>query len=274
MKARAFNAVEAALGRIGTTFVLSRGEQNFAEDVLRLPSSRLRLNPNPVDTARFKPASAEEKSALRARLGLPAGALLLGSVGRLAFQKDPFTLYRAFALASAEVPHLWLYHLGEGELDAPCAQLARDLGIASRLVREPYRSEPLAFYQALDGMILTSRYEGLSLAVLESLACDLPVILTESPGNTDFLEAGLSHLWSGAKEHPESIAAAIGQWATDRAKGRPSNHRAIAESRFSQEACFGRILSEYERALGRKPESSASQIQPLGKVAQPARAHS
>lgn len=266
IKARVFNAVETVLGRIGATFVLSRGEQTFAEEVLHIPPSRLHLNPNPVDTARFKPASPDEKSALRARLGLPRDALLLGTVGRLAFQKDPLTLYRAFALASAEAPNLWLHHLGEGELDADCAQLARDLGIAARIIREPYRSEPLGFYQALDAMILTSRYEGLSLAVLEALACDLPVLLTEAPGNTDFLSAGLSHIWSGAKEHPESIAAAIGQWASDRAKPRRSNHRAIAQSRFSDEACFGRILSEYEHALGAKAAPAPQAEEPLPKA--------
>ena len=57
------------------------------------------------------------------------------------------------------------------------------LGIKDRIIRRTYLSEPLSFYRAIDGLILTSRYEGLSFAVLEALACDLPVILTEAPGN-------------------------------------------------------------------------------------------
>lgn len=246
LKARVFNAIESVLGHIGTSIVLSQGEQSFAGDVLHLPRKRLRLIPNPVDLTRFTPASEEERARLRAELGVPEGARLLGSVGRLASQKDPITLYRAFALAVKKVPDLWLYHLGEGELTAECAALAKELGIADRIIRRTYLSEPVSFYQAIDGMILTSRYEGLSFAVLEALACDLPIVLTEVPGNLDFVNMGLSHVCSAPKENPEAIAVAIETWTADVNRGREKNHREIARSRFSQEACFGAIVKEYQ----------------------------
>lgn len=251
MKSRVFNAVEAVLGRIGTTINLSEGERAFARDSLKLPQARLRLIANPVDCVRFRPADAQKRQEIRAALRVPADAILLGSVGRLAFQKDPLTLYRAFAKACQKRPELWLYHLGEGELSEECAALADQLGIRSRILRQTYLSEPLSFYQALDGMILTSRYEGLSFAVLEALACDLPVILSQVPGNNDFTEMGLSHCWSAGKEDVDGFADVIGQWAQDCGQGRVSNHREIAESRFSQEACFGAIVREYEQKVGR-----------------------
>lgn len=250
MKSRVFNAVETVLGRIGTTINLSEGERAFARDSLKIPQALLRLIANPVDCVRFRPADAAKRMEFRAKLGVPADAVLLGSVGRLAFQKDPLTLYRAFAKACQKRPELWLYHLGDGELSAECATLADQLGIRSRIVRQTYLSEPLSFYQALDGMILTSRYEGLSFAVLEALACDLPVILSRVPGNNDFTEMGLSHCWSAGKEDVAGFAEVIGQWAQDCALGRVSNHRQIAESRFSQEACFGAIVREYEQKVG------------------------
>lgn len=249
MKSRVFNAVEAVLGRIGTTINLSEGERAFARDSLKIPPARLRLIANPVDCVRFRPADAVKRQEIRAALGVPAAAILLGSVGRLAFQKDPITLYHAFAKACQKRPELWLYHLGEGELSAECAALADQLGIRPRIVRQTYLSEPLSFYQALDGMILTSRYEGLSFAVLEALACDLPVILSRVPGNNDFTEMGLSHCWSAGKEDADGFAKVIGQWAQDCALGRGSNHRQIAETRFSQEACFGAIVREYEQKV-------------------------
>jgi hypothetical protein len=97
------------------------------------------------------------------------------------------------------------------------------------------------------GMILTSRYEGLSFAALEALACNLPVILSRVPGNNDFTEMGLSHCWSAAKEDVDGFADVIGQWARDCGLGRLSNHRQIAEGKFSQDACFGALEREYER---------------------------
>lgn len=249
MKPLLFNFIEAVLGRAGTTINLSAGERAFASGTLKIPERRLRLIPNPVDCARFRPADAQTRQSLRAELGVPEDALLLGSVGRLAFQKDPLTLYRAFAQACHNRPELRLYHLGDGELTAECATLADQLGIASRIIRKTYLSEPLSFYQALDGMILTSRYEGLSFAVLEALACDLPVILSQVPGNNDFTEMGLSHCWSAPKEDVNGFADAIGNWAGDHETARASNHRQIAESQFSQEACFGALVREYEQQL-------------------------
>jgi len=124
-------------------------------------------------------------------------------------------------------------------------QVAQEAGIKHLIIRRDYLSDPLPFYQAIDASILTSRYEGLSFAVLESLACDLPVILSEAPGNLDFLGMGLSHCWSAPPENPEGMGRAIVQWARDHALRRDSNHRVIAESRFSPETCFGAIVAEY-----------------------------
>lgn len=249
--ARVFTGVECLLGRVGTTINLSGCEMAYAEHALRLARPRLRLIPNPVDTRHFVPAAPEAKARLRKELGVPDDALLLGSVGRLSFQKDPVTLYRSLAAALPQAGNLWLYHLGTGELAAECERVAAELGITDRIIRRDYLSEPLPFYQAIDGAILTSRYEGLSFAVLEALACDLPVILSEAPGNLDFLQLGLSHCWSAPKENPAQMAQAIGIWAADHPSRRPSNHRVTAESRFGQETCFGAVVAEYLSQLGR-----------------------
>ncbi len=58
-------------------------------------------------------------------------------------------------------------------------------------------SAPLDFYRAVDGFILTSRYEGFSLAVLEAVSANLPMILSEAPGNIDLLSQPLSHFVEG-----------------------------------------------------------------------------
>ncbi|OYW31556.1 MAG: hypothetical protein B7Z47_00705, partial [Chthoniobacter sp. 12-60-6] len=74
----------------------------------------------------------------------------------------------------------------------------------------------------------------------------LPVILSRVPGNNDFTEMGLSHCWSAGKEDVDGFAGVIEEWAADCGKGRTSNHRQIAESQFSQDACFGAVVREYE----------------------------
>lgn len=243
LKTQIFSGIERMLGRVGTTFNLSGCELDHAQHALGVPREQLRLIPNPVDTQRFAPSWPDDRQRLRRELGLPDDALLLGSVGRLAFQKDPITLYRSLAVALRQVKNLWLYHLGTGELAEECGRLAVELGVKNRIIRADYLSDPLPFYQVIDAAVLTSRYEGLSFAVLEALACDLPVILSEAPGNLDFLKMGLSHCWHAPVENPELMGRAIVQWATD--QPRPSNHRHLAQNCFSQETCFGKVVAEY-----------------------------
>ena len=112
-----------------------------------------------------------------------------------------------------------------------------------------YLRDPVNFYQAVDGFILSSRYEGLSLAVLEALSADLPLILSDAPGNRDFAALGLSHFWSARPESPEAFSAAIMAWSGEMRRARPSNHRKIALVSFSSRAQFGAIEAEYRRAL-------------------------
>ena len=259
-KATLFTGIERLLGRVGTSITLSEGELAYAQNLLHVPREKLRLIPNPVDTHRFTAASKETKSQRKLELGVPPDALLLGSVGRLAYQKDPLTLYRSFAEASRQTANLWLYHLGTGELTEECAALAIELGIQDRIIRKPYLSETLPFFEAIDAMILTSRYEGLSFAVLEALACDLPVILSEAPGNVDFLHMDLSHAWSGPVENHLGMGAAITRWALDHATQRPCNHRALAQSRFSQESCFGAVVKAYESQTTPRSASKTSAV--------------
>ncbi len=90
--------------------------------------------------------------------------------------------------------------------NGPCAGdlpalfgLAERLGIQDRLRRIQAMSDPRPFYHALEGFVLTSRYEGLPISALEALACDLPLILSQAPGNGLFAELGLSRLGGGCR---------------------------------------------------------------------------
>ncbi|HEY8233257.1 MAG TPA: glycosyltransferase family 4 protein, partial [Vicinamibacteria bacterium] len=78
-----------------------------------VPGERIRLLPHGVDTTRFRPADAEERASLRARLGLPAGILAVYS-GRLLRGKGLETLVDA--LAEPAVPaELTAILVGSGE---------------------------------------------------------------------------------------------------------------------------------------------------------------
>lgn len=249
-KAAIFSGLERIFGRVGHTINVSEDEARFAREQLHIKSDRQHMIRNPVDTEVFRPSSRQERLAWRSKYGIPPDAVVVGTLGRLSYQKDPLTLYKAFAIVLQRFPNAYLAHAGTGELQDECKSFAQNANFISKLIRIEYQSEPSDFYKGLDTFVLSSRYEGLSLAVLYALASGLPLALTDVAGNRDFLRFGLSHLWTAPAESPAALAQAIGECVDSLGNGVPCNHRQIAVERFSEETCFGQILDLYKQ-LGR-----------------------
>lgn len=247
-KARIFHNLERLFGRVGTTITMSRCESDFAAKVIRVPASQQLLNENGVDFSVFQPATPAVQREVRKRFGLPLDAKIIGSVGRFSPQKDPLTMYAAFAEAIRQYPDVHLAHVGQGELQTQMDELIATQGIRDQCHRLPYMNDTSDFYRALDGFLLTSRYEGMSYAVLEALATNLPLALTLAPGNESFTEHGFSHIEWSQPANVESIANAIRNWRARLNRPETPNHRAIAQTRFSLEAAFLPLKAAYLRA--------------------------
>lgn len=251
VKTLLFNSIERFLGPRGISIHLSPEESEFAEATLYLrPDGHVSI-PNAVDFAVFREvASVEERAAIRQSLGLPEEATVIGSIGRLSYQKNPELLYRAFvrfAEQRDQTEPLYLLHVGNGSATEmrEMHQLSVELGIVDQVVRPAYRSDPEIFYRAMDAFCLSSRYEGLPFTGLEALAANLPLILTDAPGLQSFGDSGygLSHVFYG-KADEQSLATAMDAWF--RRRTLPVNHRQSAQKHFSIPEVYGKILKLYE----------------------------
>lgn len=250
IKARFFHGIERLLKRTGTTITCSSDEAAFARDYIGVAPGDQRTIPNGVDCARFRPGTPEEVPALRKQLGIPEKALLLGTVGRFSAQKDPVTTYAALARAMRELPNLFFVHLGKGELEPEVDALLGQSGLGHRCLRIPYLADTAPFYRMLDGFVLGSLYEGMSYALLEALACGLPLILTRAPGNQDFANLGLDRVFWAATQDPASLSEAVLAWASrPDVRAANCNHRAVAAELFSLKTGYARLLAEYRGAL-------------------------
>jgi glycosyltransferase involved in cell wall biosynthesis len=255
-----YDAVERLLGRWSTTVTCSYDEQRYALHRLRVPPARVPAICNGVDTSRFTPGSPARRRELRAAFRLPPDAIVLGAMCRSSAQKDPLTLYLAFAAAARRDPRIVLFHVGQGELDPLLDAVVERHALEDRVIRLPFLATPADFYHAIDGFALASRYEGFSLALLEALAADLPIILSDAPGNGDLSHRPLSHLWIRHVGDQDGFADAILEWAAERASPRrsPCNHREIAETFYEQNRSLAKVLSLYRRLRPASPASAAS----------------
>jgi len=240
-----FNRIETVFSHIGTTINISEDEQEFALHQLRIDPKRSVLIYNTVNTRTFLPATADEKIAARRELGLPEKEFIIGSMGRLSFQKDPQTIYRAFRLLDQSQSPCHLFHVGKGEEKESLDQLVQELDLHSTITRLPYLGQPAKFYQSIDALFLPSRYEGCPSVALEALSCNLPLILSDAPGTHFLTKLHLSHCWSAPISDAPGFARAISTWLSDIPQNRPSNHRDVALTFFSSDRIYGQILELY-----------------------------
>jgi len=200
---------------------------------LLFPARPVRLIENGVDLQRFSPMS---RQIARENLGL--SGKIIGSAGRLELVKGHDVLLRAFA-RMASVANLVI--AGNGSQRGALEALARELGIADR-VRFLGHTDSLAeIYPGFDVFCLSSRHEGLPLAVLEAQACGVPVVASAVGG----VAAALSPQCSKTvpPEDPLALARALDQVLQN---ADPVDPRAFVAAHFDWAKC----LSLYSQMIG------------------------
>jgi glycosyltransferase involved in cell wall biosynthesis len=152
-------------------------------------SACLHVVPNGIDVVRFAPDPVRRR-AIREELGIPADVWVVGTVGRLAPEKDQALLIDAMAPLLGARRRLVI--VGDGADGA--ALRARIAGIPGReyvhMLGE--RKDVESILASLDAFALTSRTEGLPLVLLEAMATGLPVLSTAVGGIPDLLEDGVT----------------------------------------------------------------------------------
>lgn len=166
-------------------------------DVLRtlgLPDSAVRTLHNGVDLDEFRPLPAADRRAVRLRLGadVPPDAPLSVCVARLVKAKNQALLIQAAAELRADVPDARHVLVGAGPDEARLRALAGELGVADRVIFLGRRDDVPALLAAADVAVLPSLREGFSNAVLEALACGVPVLASDVGGNAEVLDPGVN----------------------------------------------------------------------------------
>lgn len=134
---------------------------------------------NGVDLGRF---GAGHRERGRAALGVGAGHLVIGTVGRLVPVKDQGVFLQALARLAAESPDVQGVVVGDGPLRGDLEVLASSLGLAGRLRWLGSRADVPDLMAGFDVFVLSSESEGLSNTILEAMACARPVVATRVGG--------------------------------------------------------------------------------------------
>lgn len=134
--------------------------------------------PNAIDYDKYK-FSREKREHVRNSLGVDEGTKVIGCVARFSDQKNQSFLVDVFAKACAEKDNLLLYLKGFGEDEAKLRAQSERLGLQDRVLFNKGDFEAHELYSAFDLYAMPSKYEGLSVAILEAQACGCPSIVSD-----------------------------------------------------------------------------------------------
>jgi glycosyltransferase involved in cell wall biosynthesis len=142
--------------------------------------------PNGID---IEPKSSPVAGALvRAQLGISAEATVIGSVARLYPQKGHACLLSAFAKVLLEYPEVVLLVVGDGPLRGELEAQASSLNIDGRVRFLGERGDLADVMDALDLYVQASLWEGMSIALMQAMLCEIPVVATSVDGTVEVID--------------------------------------------------------------------------------------
>ncbi len=176
-----------------------------------------------------------------------SAGLHLVAAGRLTREKGFDVLLEAMQLVSQHVPAARLTILGEGPLGTELRQQRDALGLSEVVTFAGFQPNPYPYFKHAHALVLSSRYEGLPVVVLEALALGTRVIAVDCPGGV----REIVHAYSRARLVPNLDAhllaqAIVGACEPDDGKGAASeagDEELLAQFRVE------RVVDEYESVL-------------------------
>ena len=200
---------------------------------------------NGIDFPTDRKLGTDNRTSIREAFGLDPGGVVIATIGRLSSEKGLDTLISAFAQVRAQSGHkAQLVIAGDGPLLGDLETQARRSGEGDSIVFPGFVNDIPALLAVTDILVISSRSEGLPIALLEAmaagccvLATDLPGILEAvrpeaearivEPGNSDELHRGLVELISD-----QELRKRLGD---------------AARSRFQERFTARRMVESYER---------------------------
>jgi glycosyltransferase involved in cell wall biosynthesis len=206
------------------------------------PARRVDVLYNGIDPG-TRPTSGERR-AVRAALGIPNDAFVVGTAGRLDPVKNLTIFLDAHAVLAAKHPNVHAVIVGDGPERGLLEDKVANLGTSKSVVFTGYRKDVRALMAAFDVYLNCSLYEGVSLTILEAMAAAVPVVATPVGGNPEVVvdqETGL--LVHG---RARSLADAISSLMHDPRRRRDMGD--AARWRVIRHFSIARMVNDYARA--------------------------
>ncbi len=186
----------------------------------------------------------------RAALGLSEDDLVLINVGRLEPQKCQMDILRAAeALRNRGVDHVHFLILGEGSLRPELEAYIKEHDLASSVTLIGYVENVYDYFDISSAFLLTSAYEGASVALLEAFGNRLPAISTDIPSTREMLDGGAGMLLYPYNEVDALVNLLLDMRGQKLDVGQLADQSAFYAAKLTPERYVDQLLAVY-RGLG------------------------
>jgi glycosyltransferase involved in cell wall biosynthesis len=244
----------AAYRRADCFLVNSHEMARGLEARLQLDHRRVRVIHNPIDADHVRRLAREPLPSEQARPFIVA-------VGRLEHQKGHDLLLRAYAKSGA-ARDTDLIVLGRGTREADLRRLAAELGVGEQVKFLGFSANPWAWVARARLFVLPSRWEGFPTALVETLACGAPALVTSCEfGPAEIVEHGRSGWVVRPEDHlalGEAMARLLAAPGLTSAMAAAGPARAALYDADSMIGAYGALF--HEQALARR---AARRLEPV-----------
>lgn len=213
---------------------------------------------NGIDLDRFDPDAVQPLDL--ARYGVLPGDTVFAVIGSLTEQKDHETFLKAAALHARRDPRARFLIVGEGPLDTQIARRAGALGLLNGpVVLTGAIFEMPELLAAIDGLVISSGWEGLPMVLLEAMAMRRPIVSTAVGGIPDVLCDGVNGRLVHAAD-PEALADGMARLCADPVQaGRMGGvARETVAARFGADVMRAKLCDLYDATLAGTQLSSTT----------------
>ncbi len=143
---------------------------------------------NAIDLSRFR-FDWEKRKAMRERQGIGDDAFVVGHVGRFTYQKNHEFLIQVFQEIAKQEPKVILLLIGDGPDRETIEHQVSVCGLVDKVKFLGRRSDVAELYQAMDALVMPSRFEGLCIVAIEAQMAALPNFCSEALPDETFVSS-------------------------------------------------------------------------------------
>jgi len=192
--------LEKYLGYLTNKIIaVSGSERDLALEHRIVPNEKIVTLYNSIDPGDYD--DHEYVNRVPEKMNTKNDDIILGTVGRLYYQKDPITLIKSFKIINNHFPNTKLVFVGDGPMLEKCKKLINKLQLDDRIKLEGFQKNSKDYYKTFDIFVLSSHYEGLPYALLEAMIMGIPSVGTDVVGIKDLIIHGETGYLADEEDH-------------------------------------------------------------------------